>query len=205
MKLDRQSLELQWRNITVEHIPDTINKAADYLSRLPFVTRKRNDSPLNNINYSKEPTIEVTYASIPFDCIKPEKTDATCRLSKIDLTDMISQKETDKQYIIIENTMKNRDRKFPDRDRYAIDQENGQEYKAVVVPKALVPTVLKDMHDRFGHFGICKTYSLIERHYLWPKMIKDIQSHIDSCSFWLQLSINNKLLRFFFDLHKSLS
>ena len=88
--------------------------------------------------------------------------------------------------------MKNKDSKCPDADKYAeeegllyhINQENGKEYKAVVVPKALVPTVLKEMHDRFGHFGIGKRYSLIKRHYLLPKMIKHIQSHIDSCSLY---------------------
>ena len=48
LKLDRWSLELQGRNIQVEHIPGYKNKAADCLSRLPFVTRKRNDNPLKD-------------------------------------------------------------------------------------------------------------------------------------------------------------
>ena len=47
VKLDRWSLELQGRGIVVEHIPGHKNKAADCLSRLPFVVRKRNDNPLN--------------------------------------------------------------------------------------------------------------------------------------------------------------
>ena len=38
------------------------------------------------------------------------------------------------------------------------------------------------MHDHFGHFGIGKTYSLVKRCYYWPKMIKHIQAHADSCS-----------------------
>ena len=45
LKLDRWSLELQGRNINVEHIPGYKNKAADCSSQLPFVTRKRNDNP----------------------------------------------------------------------------------------------------------------------------------------------------------------
>ena len=51
VKLDRWSLELQGRNITVEHIADTKNKAADGLPRLPFGAGKRNDNPLNNIEF----------------------------------------------------------------------------------------------------------------------------------------------------------
>ena len=38
------------------------------------------------------------------------------------------------------------------------------------------------MHDHFGHYGIGKTYSLIKRYYHWPKMIRHIQAHADSCS-----------------------
>ena len=34
------------------------------------------------------------------------------------------------------------------------------------------------MHD---HFGIGKTYSLNNRYYYCPKMIKHIQAHVDNC------------------------
>ena len=47
-KLDRWSLEIQGRNGKVEHIPGYKTKAADCLSRQPFVTRKRNDNPLKD-------------------------------------------------------------------------------------------------------------------------------------------------------------
>ena len=50
LKLDRWSLELQGRRIQCVHIMGTQNKVADCLSRLPFVTRKRNDNPSHDIN-----------------------------------------------------------------------------------------------------------------------------------------------------------
>ena len=62
---------------------------------------------------------------------------------------------------------------------YHIDKENGKEYKATIVPKVLIKTVLQEMYD---HFGISKTYSLIKRYYYWPKMIKHIQAHVTSSS-----------------------
>ena len=65
---------------------------------------------------------------------------------------------------------------------YHINRENCREYKATVVPKVLVETILREMHDNFGHFGIGKTYSMIKRYYHWPKMIKHIQRHVDNCS-----------------------
>ena len=86
--------------------------------------------------------------------------------------------------------MKDPKGKFPDRDKYALDSgllyhinlDNGKEYKAVVAPKVLVPTVLKDMHDKCGHFGIGKTCSLNKIYYFQPKMIKHIQRHVEGWS-----------------------
>ena len=65
---------------------------------------------------------------------------------------------------------------------YNINKRNGKEYKATIVHKVLIKTVLQEMHDHLGHFGIGKIYSLIRRYYYWHKMIKYIQAHVDSCS-----------------------
>ena len=176
MKLDRWSLELQGRNIQVEHIPG-YNKTADCLSRLPFVTRKRNDNPLKD----EESTINAIQ----------EDNDSCCPLCEVDLTDTQTLQKSDKHCIRIAKLLEDPKSKYHERDSYGYDdkgilyhinRENGREYKATVVPKTLVNTVLKEMHDHFGHFGIRKTYSLIKRYYYWPKMIKHIQKHVDSCT-----------------------
>ena len=39
---------------------------------------------------------------------------------------------------------------------YIILKENGKEYKATIVPKVLIKTVLQEMHDHFGHFALAK-------------------------------------------------
>ena len=179
IKLDRWSLELQGRNIKVQHIPGSQNKAADCLSRLPYITR--NDNPLHVVDFSD---IDEA-ASVNQVSYMPE-----CRLCEIDLTDTAAQQLSDKHCIRIKNLMKGKSSKFHERDRYKEEKnvlyhtniENGKEYKTVVVPKHLVPTVLKEMHDRFGHFGIGKTYSLIKWYYFWPKMIKHIEKHVENCS-----------------------
>ena len=178
-KLDRWSLELQGRNIKVEHIPGHKNKAADCLSRLPFVTRKRNSNPLKD---------EVSL-SIINECDKP--TDICCSLCEIDLTNTKELQQSDKHCIRIAKLMADPKSRFNERDSYGYDdngllyhlnRENGKEFKATVVPKSLIKSVLQEMHDHFGHFGIGKTYSLVKRYYYWPKMIKHIQAHVDSCS-----------------------
>ena len=92
-----------------------------------------------------------------------------CRLCEVDLSDTIALQQQDKHFIRIKNLMKDPKGKFPGRDKYALDNgllyhknlDNGKEYKAIVVPKVLGSTVPKEMHDKFGHFGIGKTYSLI--------------------------------------------
>ena len=75
VKLDRWSLELQGRNIQVEHIPGHKNKAADCLSWLPFVARKRNNNPLND----KDVSVNETQIEEGNDC---------CPLCEVKLTDI---------------------------------------------------------------------------------------------------------------------
>ena len=182
VKLDRWSLELQGMNIQVEHIPGHKNKAADCLSRLPFVTRRRNNNPLNDADLIA-PAAQIEVSNI--------KEDYCCPLCEVELTDTKALQQTDKHCIRISNLMKDPKSRFHERESYGYDEEgllyhlnreNGKEYKATVVPRSLIKTVLSEMHDHFGHFGIGKTYSLIKRYYYWPKMIKHIQAHVDSCS-----------------------
>ena len=149
------------------------------MSRLPFVTRKRNSNPLKD---------EVSL-SIINECDNP--TDICCSLYEIDLTNTKELQQSDKHYIGIAKLMADPKSRFNERDSYGYDdsgllyhlnRENGKEFKATVVPKSLIKTVLQEMHDDFGHFGIGKTYSIVKRYYYWPKMIKHIQAHVDSCS-----------------------
>ena len=179
-KLDRWSLELQGRNISCVHIPGTQNKAADCLSRLPFVTRKRNDNPLHDQTQTK------------INCINSidQDTNTTCRLCEVDLTDTKSLQCEDRHCIRIKSLLQKPNGKLPNKERYFLDNDllcyktldMGKEHNAVVVPATLIPTVLKEMHNKFGHFGVQKTYSLIKKYYFWPKMMRHIQAHVSSCS-----------------------
>ena len=156
-KLDRWSLELQGRNIKVEHIPGHKNKAADCLSRLPFVTRKRNSNPLKD---------EVSL-SIINECEKP--TDICCSLCEIDLTNTNKLQQSDKHCIRIVKLMADPKSRFNERDSYGYDdsgvlyhlnRENGKEFKATDVQKSLIKTVLQEMHDYFGHFELARVIHL---------------------------------------------
>ena len=178
VKLDRWSLELQGGNIQVEHIPGHKNMAADCLSQLPFSTKNRNDNPLKDEDIS----LCVTIVEVGEDC---------CPLCKVNMTNTKPLQQSDKHYIRIAKLMEDPRSRFHERDSYGYDddgllyhinRENGREYKAMVFSTTLIRTVLQEMHNHFGHFGIGKTYSLIKRYYHWPKMIKHIQGPVDSCS-----------------------
>ena len=179
VKLDRWSLELQGRNIQVEHIPGHKNKAGNCLSQLPFAARKRNDNPLKDEDVS----INETQVEVGKDCYP---------LCEVELTNTKALQQSDKHCIRIGKLLEDPRSRFHKRDSYVYDdtgllyhinRENGKEYKVTVIPKTLIKTVLQEMHNHLGHFGIGKTYSLIKRYYYWPKMIKHIQAHVNNCSF----------------------
>ena len=161
VKLDRWSLELQGRNIQVEYIPGHKNKAGDCLSWLPFMARKRKNNPLNDEDVS----LNETQIEVGNDCLP---------LCEVKLTDTKALQQSDKHCINIAKLMEDCRSRFHERDSYGYDntgllyhinRENGKEYKATVILKTLIETVLQETHNHFGHFGIGKTYSLIKRYY----------------------------------------
>ena len=88
-----------------------------------------------------------------------------CRLCEIELTNTAILQIHDKHCIRIRNLIERNLRKLPYREGcmeekailYHINRDNGRIYNPVVVPKQFVPTILKEIHDRFGYFGIGKT------------------------------------------------
>ena len=164
--------------MTCSSIQAPFHKVSNFLSWLPFVTRKSNDNPLEDEDVSLHET-------------KVEIGEDYCPLCEIDLTDTKALQKSNKYCIRIAKLLENPRSRFHERDFYRYDDtgllyhinwENGKDYKAMDIPKTLIKTVLQEMHDHFGHFSIRKTYSLIKRCYYWPKMIKHILCHVDSCS-----------------------
>ena len=71
-----------------------------------------------------------------------------------------------------------------------INKENGKEYKATIVPKVLVKTVVQEMHGHFGHYllGTWESYSPTARQ---PNICKIVQSSLYS---WTMYINKNKVL-----------
>ena len=110
LKLVRWSLELQGRNIKVEHIPGYKNKAADCLSRLRFITRKRNDNPLKD----EEAGISV---------LQTEDDTICCPLCEVDLTDTKTLQQEDKYCIMIAKILSDPKSRFNEKVSYGYDEK----------------------------------------------------------------------------------
>ncbi|PRP73023.1 retrotransposon nucleocapsid protein, partial [Planoprotostelium fungivorum] len=52
------------------------------------------------------------------------------------------------------------------------------------IPMPLRVTVLQTRHDTplAGHFGVNKTHELIKRDYWWPKLLRDVEGFVKTCS-----------------------
>ena len=134
----------------MEHIPGHKNKAANCLSWLHFATRKKNDNSLKDEDVS----LHETNIEVGEDC---------CPLCEVDLTNTKSMQQSDNHCIRIATLLEDPKSRFHKRDSYGYDdtgllyhikRQNSKEYKAMVIPKTLIKTVLQEMHKHFSHFSI---------------------------------------------------
>ena len=63
--------------------------------------------------------------------------------------------------------------------RYASD--HSKDFCALVIPKAWRYTILVETHDKMGHQGNNRTYSLIKLQYYWKGMAKDVKDYSQRC------------------------
>ena len=63
--------------------------------------------------------------------------------------------------------------------RYASD--HSKDFCALVIPKAWRYTILVETHDKMGHQGNNRMYSLIKQQYYWKGMAKDVKDYIQRC------------------------
>ena len=63
--------------------------------------------------------------------------------------------------------------------RYAPD--HAKDFCTLVIPKAWRYMILVETHDKMGHQGNNRTYSLIKQQYYWKGMAKDVKDYIQRC------------------------
>ncbi|XP_060085552.1 uncharacterized protein LOC132564964 [Ylistrum balloti] len=58
----------------------------------------------------------------------------------------------------------------------------GETKRQLVIPEALIPTVLRSLHNQMGHLAVAKTLSLCRDRFYWPSMSKDVDNWIARCN-----------------------
>ena len=64
---------------------------------------------------------------------------------------------------------------------YRYVSDHSKDFCALVIPKAWKYMILVETHDKMGHQGNNRTYSLIKRQYYWKGMAKDVKDYIQRC------------------------
>ena len=60
-------------------------------------------------------------------------------------------------------------------------EQDGEEQKVIILPKALTTMVMEQLHDKTGHQGIERTTQLIRQRFYWTNMITEIENYCKKC------------------------
>ena len=63
--------------------------------------------------------------------------------------------------------------------RFIVD--GNDTYETTVIPRSLIPQVLRMAHDELGHNGTHRTYVLLQRLYYWKGLKPSVEKHIKKC------------------------
>lgn len=51
----------------------------------------------------------------------------------------------------------------------------------IVLPSKFRESVLNLAHDESGHSGVSKTYDRVLRHFIWPRLKRDVSADVKTC------------------------
>jgi hypothetical protein len=91
---------------------------------------------------------------------------------------------------------------YKTRDKFWLDDdqllyyEEEKGYPLVVIPKALVQTVLRCYHELpfTAHQGITKTIAAIRPKYWWESLSRDVREYINACEACAKRKTGNRII-----------
>ena len=178
-RIVRWMLFIQQFNYELEHIRGTENVVADILSRNPV------DWELSWDLKAKEFLISLL---IGIDVEKFEDVVKTIPNSQ-------EQDDFVKKTII--NMPQNENITPHFEVRQGILYKKGVGTLKIVVPKHLVPTIIKSYHEELGHFGSRKVLLAIKRHLWWKGMTQHIKNFSESCELCQKAKYANRTTKGF--------
>lgn len=195
----RWLLALSEYNFSFEHISGHKNVLADYFSRIPEELSK-NDivSHPELLNTNEILPVEELTSKHEYACNHVTVTNLKDPLLEISTDTFLKEQLRDPELTNIYKNIQQQKEHIAQQD-YVISSLNNLLYKYVkdnnsqnaisssprlVVPKALIPKVLRITH--MGHLGVAKTYALLRERYFWKGAYKDTKQFVESCVICLQ-------------------
>ena len=176
-------LEKHQKNLNgAKTIPINVVKAVTTRSgtrNTTLVERTKKQSPLRmDINTDNTPRTEVSKETTNNNCednsrdtsVKEmQSTDPFCRHIMKRLLNKTAPKHELDTFFIHNGLL------------YRYTSDHSKDFCALVIPKAWRYTILIETHDKMGHQGNNRTYSLIKQRYYWKGMAKDVKDYIQRC------------------------
>jgi transposase InsO family protein len=163
-RLQRWCLALQEFNFKIKHI-DGKKNPADFLSRYPVSEEENSDEGEYMLEELYSSLMAIPEEEIDYeDELKVIYTYLNCILQEI--SKKLSAKS---KHYYIDNG-------------YLYRKVGGIDLRMVKIPyRQERASVLQEVHDGHGHFGIHSTWSILYRNYWWPGAYQDMKSFIQGC------------------------
>ena len=68
--------------------------------------------------------------------------------------------------------------------------DTGIKRSQIVIPKFFLEKILHQIHNQIGHFGIHKTFDMLQKRFYWPGFHNDVENFCKSC----EICIKNKVI-----------
>lgn len=164
-RLARWALQLQPYNLSIQYAPGKANVIADTLSRPPRV--------IDELETNDYAAVHINFPTISSQATRQQQT-ADPEL-KIILEALESQNPetahnwTQRGYMTSQGIL------------YHYLQEEDNDEAQLVIPATLREEILKENHDKAGHYGIERTLQKILRTSYWPNIRKNTRDYVQKC------------------------
>ena len=212
-KVNNWAVELESQNITFEYIPGIWNTLADTLSRLIDMDENIKLQPEEGKEFGYFPfeelplvttgvveeVIKCEIGNINIQHADPVEINVDMQLPLKD-EKLVKLQESDPH---IKQLRKQWENKNLDTNSYTMENnilkgklvKNGLLYTLIVVPDILKDCLLILVHDKQGHNGFRRTYTLLKNRYYWKGMKKSVHQHCTKCQVCAKHNIKTQQLK----------
>ena len=184
-KIQIWAMAISSYNCRIEYIKGTNNEQADMLSRLSHTEDADVVTPqeVSVINSNR------IAAHRNSDTGESDKSEVT--IQRIALPNMAEEQRKDPELRKLLKTLASPLTSDSVRRRYAVvddhlyylgrHDDDTEHSMKLMVPETFKKAVLEQYHDQCSHWGIDKTFDLIQQNYHWIGLYKDVLQHVTSC------------------------